>query len=579
MLNSNNKLIRSAFVRMMIVNMFVMIATNICGFVDNIVIGRILGTDALAAVGYFSPVATAVSLFNVIVLGVQVLCGNYIGAGKKEQINSLFVSAFVFLFIMFTGIAIATIICRDGLSALLGAKGAVHEMLCGYIAGYMPGVPAQALCAMLMALVSFNNDIRRSYLSAAVMAAGNTAGDLLLAGMGTFGIGLASTFSYIIALAILLPGFRNKDRALHFELIRPGWEHVWKAFLRGVPSMMFTAGLLVKNTLMNYTLSTWGGSDGVAVVNVLYSVCGLLGIVSGGFGAAFVSLAGLYYGEEDRDSFTGLFRIALYIGETCFIGIVVLLMLFSPVLPGLFFDKGTQEWEMCRQMFLLGFLFYPINIFLSCMLNSYNAQSRMRIVNVMSAVETSMIGVGAFLTVSRFGTSAAWFANTWVDILCVIIVLGYAWIIKGKVSFRIPYILSLSDSFGASPEEFREYSVKTMKDITFASESIISFCKEKKTGRQSLYAGICVEEMAKNIIQHGSAPGKEPCVDIRVVARDELTIRIRDNCPEFDPRKRLELYDSQQSPEMNFGIRLTAKLAKQIDYYNNAGINTLIMKL
>ncbi len=31
--------------------------------------------------------------------------------------------------------------------------------------------------------------------------------------------------------------------------------------------------------------------------------------------------------------------------------------------------------------------------------------------------------------------------------------------------------------------------------------------------------------------------------DIRVVCRgDELTIRFRDNCREFDPRKRLELY-------------------------------------
>ena len=34
-----------------------------------------------------------------------------------------------------------------------------------------------------------------------------------------------------------------------------------------------------------------------------------------------------------------------------------------------------------------------------------------------------------------------------------------------------------------------------------------------------------------------------------------------------------------EDPGRNIGIRLTASIARQIDYYNNAGVNTLIMKL
>lgn len=36
--------------------MLVLGATNFYGFIDNIVISRSLGDDALAAVGYFSPI-------------------------------------------------------------------------------------------------------------------------------------------------------------------------------------------------------------------------------------------------------------------------------------------------------------------------------------------------------------------------------------------------------------------------------------------------------------------------------------------------------------------------------------------
>ena len=60
--------------------------------------------------------------------------------------------------------------------------------------------------------------------------------------------------------------------------------------------------------------------------------------------------------------------------------------------------------------------------------------------------------------------------------------------------------------------------------------------------------------------------------------RDDLTIRIRDNCREFNPRKRLAMFEPEQ-PEKNIGLRIVAGLAKQTDYYNTAGVNTLLIKL
>ncbi len=578
-MESNRELIRSAFIRMMIVNMFVMMASNLCSFIDNIIISRVLGTDALAAVGYFSPVATAVGLYNMIILGAQVLCGNFIGGGKKDQVNSLFISVFIYLGILSSAFAIAGIVFRDNLSAMLGAEGEVHNMLSGYILGYLPGIPAQALCAMLMALVAFNNDMRRSYVSAIVMAVVNAVADQLLAGMGTFGIGLASTLSSVMALAVLLPGYCRKDRTLHFTKLSPKWKPVMQAAKLGVPSLMFTMGLIVKNTMVNYTLSTHTGAAGVAVASVLSSVCCILGIVSGGFGTAFLSLAGLYYGESDRESFIELYRIAFRIGEACFITIVAVIMLCATPLSNLFFEPGSDAWEMGRRMFLLGFLFYPVNIFMSCLLNSYHAQGNMRLVNIMSAAETSMIGLMIAVTVPFFGTDAAWLSNTWVDIMCVMIIVAAAWIIKKRISSQPAVLLRLSDRFGASPDEYKEYSVKSIDDLIDVSASAVAFCKERNISpRNAFFAGLCIEEMAKNILQHGSKPGKHVYIDVRVVVRDELTIRIRDNCPEFDPRKRMDLFHPE-SPEQNIGIRLTARLASKIDYYSDAEVNTLIMQI
>ena len=578
-LHSEKKLIRDAFVRMMTVNMLVMIASSICSFVDNLVIGNILDPEAMAAVGYFSPVATAVGLFGTVVLGTQILAGNFIGAGSRERISSLFFSSFTVLGVLSAVMAAGGILLRQNLAALLGVKESVRGMFCDYILGYMPGIPAQVLCSMLMGLVSYNNLMRRSCVSAVVMAAGNAAGDILLAGMGTLGIGLATTLSSVAALAVLLPGYTRKDKVLRFERTSLDLRLAGRAALRGFPSLMFTVGLIVKNTLFNRALSASADAAGVAVANVLSSFCSIIGIVTGGFGAAYVTLAGLYYGEEDRESLTGLLRLGIRIGEACMLTITAVCILGSSFLPGLFFSAGTKEWILGREMFRLAFLFFPVNIFNSCILNAYHAQGRTKLVSAMAAAETSLIGVTACLTVPLFGTRAAWLANTWVDLLCMAVLLCCGWYLKKKVSLRAEVLMALPDTFGASPDEYREYSIRNLQDVADASESVVAFCREKRmTDRDSFIAGLCVEEMARNIVQHGFRPQKNNAVAVRVVIQRELTIRIRDNCPEFDPRKRIELHDPAQG-ESNFGIRIASGMARRIDYYNNAGINNLILKI
>ena len=67
---SRKNLIRGAFLRLMFNNICILIATCACGVIDNLFIGRILGKESLAAVGFFSPVTTAVGLSYVLIMGV-----------------------------------------------------------------------------------------------------------------------------------------------------------------------------------------------------------------------------------------------------------------------------------------------------------------------------------------------------------------------------------------------------------------------------------------------------------------------------------------------------------------------------
>ena len=96
--------------------------------------------------------------------------------------------------------------------------------------------------------------------------------------------------------------------------------------------------------------------------------------------------------------------------------------------------------------------------------------------------------------------------------------------------------------------------------------------------RTSFWAGLCVEEITGNIFEHGTSRGKHIQADVRIVCKNDLTIRVQDDCHKFDPRKRMNMF-SPDTPENNIGLRMVAKLASYVDYYNNAGINILIMKI
>lgn len=592
---SRTKIVREAYFRLVLVSIVSLATTNLCGFIDNIVISRYLGAQALAAVGFFSPISVLNGLAYVVVLGAVVLCGNFIGSGQSEKVNSLFNSSFITIFAVCSLIAMILMICRSPLSILLGARDEAGRMLEAYMLGYAPCIMLSSLSALLISLASFNNELNKTYIAAAAMFFGNMGLDVLLAEpLGIFGIGLASSLASLASLLVILPAYIRKDATIHFERAPFSISLVLQASARGLSSLLFSGGLMIKNSLINYSLTACVGAEGIAAANVLASFCGMAGTLSGGCTYAFSTLASLYYGEEDRETLIDLLHIALLTGTVVTTVLAAGMILFSAPLAGAYFETGTAGWEMARSMFVLGFLFFPINAVINTLLYGYKAQGRMTLVNIMSFVEVAAIGVFAVLTAPRFGADAVWLANTWSDILVLAIILVSVFVWRKKPSLKAHDLLKLPADFGANELEHVDYTVSAVKDVPAVSQSIIDFCNSRGTGgRKAFLAGLCVEEIACNALEHGSTHAKHHSfnvpahdgthlkrhyVSVRVVCKQELTIRIRDDCRKFDPRERMNMHHPE-SPEENIGLRMVAGISTSIDYYNNAGINTLIMKV
>ena len=76
--------------RLLPAEMISIVVSAINALVDSMITGHFLGTGAMAAIGLFSPVTTIICLSFVIASGMQILCGQHIGSGEKDQVVSLF---------------------------------------------------------------------------------------------------------------------------------------------------------------------------------------------------------------------------------------------------------------------------------------------------------------------------------------------------------------------------------------------------------------------------------------------------------------------------------------------------------
>ncbi len=577
---AKRQIIKESYIRMMMVSIVVLISTNVCGFVDNIMVSRCLDTNALAAVSCFSPVSAVTGLPYIVILGTVILCGNLIGAGKPDKVNSLFTGAFFTISIFCAAMAAALIILQNPVANLLGAQGEVHRLLCEYISGYAPGIIFASLTALMTSVAPYNNAIKISYIAAGVMFFGNLLFDAVLVGpMGIFGIGLASSISSLASFLVLLPVFRKKESTIRITRCSLRTGLLRQAIHRGLPSLFFTGGLLVKNALLNYTMINFLGYEAVAVAGVMGSICGMAGTLSIGCANAYSSLMSVYWGEEDREGILDLFRFSSIVGLIVTIAFAAIMSVFSVPFTGIFFTPGTSVALLGQRMLLLGFWFLPINYVFNLLLDSYRVQGRLMLVNYMSFLEVAMVGVFAFMTVPFVGPDAAWVANLWSDVLAMIIVIVSVFVLWGRFRVSLSDFLKLPESFGAKKDEYAEYSLHDLKDVQAVSEAVTDFCRRRGAGeRKAFWAGLCVEEMTSNILQHGVGKKHFYHVNVRVVCRDELTLRIEDDCARFDPRERMKMH-TPESPEKNIGLRIVAGMASKVDYYNNAGINSLIIKV
>ncbi|MDD2647468.1 MAG: MATE family efflux transporter [Eubacteriales bacterium] len=337
-----------------------MLASALYQLLDGIIVGRILGETAFAALNLAMPfVIINFSLADLIGAGSAVPISICLGRCEEGEANNIFTCAC--LMIVLTGVLIggALYVAAPALIALMGATGEFASLATAYMRVYALTSPVTTIIFAVDNYLRICGKIRGSMLLNILMSVLSGALELLFLGVFGFGIwgaALATSMGMFLCAAIAFwPFFRGKLQ-LHFCRPRFNVFMIRKVVSCGSPNFLNNIAGRITSILMNILLLRFGGEAAVSTYGILMYAEGFIQPLLYGMCDSLQPAVGYNFGA-------GRFERVKAIEKHCFTASGILsfaaaaMMFFFPsAIARLFVASPSLEAEWALRLFALTYI-------------------------------------------------------------------------------------------------------------------------------------------------------------------------------------------------------------------------------
>ena len=581
----DHAMISRLFFRLLPVQIAVVAMGSINSIVDGIVAARCIDATTVGVVGlYYTMVRILEAVGAVLLSGASVLSGRYLGSGRIDKTRGICSLGLTAALLIGGFLTVASFLAPRTIALWLGANESLQEALATYIRGYAVGIVPQLLAQQLASFLQLERQDSRGQAGIIGMITTNVVMDLLFVaslGMGIWGLALATSLANWVYFLILAPYYFTAKAQLKPGIRLASWPELPALLRIGFPNALLVACLAARSLIINRILLVYAGQNGLSALSAFNMISGLILSTALGAGTVVRMLSSVFVGEENREGLLGLMKVVCTRAFLLILGVTALVILLSPTMAGLFFpDRATEVFRLTRSLFILYAGCIPVILIVSAYSGYCQATEHRLFVNLFSLTDGffSMV-IPSLLLAPRLGALGVWLAfPIGLGITAGICVLYVIVRLKRWPRCMDDWLL-LPDGFGDVERLILE--LRSLSEVTETARQVQRFCEERGIARdKSAYAGLCLEEMAGNIVRHGFEADRRPHVmELRVVIRqDDAILRIKDDCRPFDPKEWYEM-TAPDDPAANIGIRLVFRLADEVTYQNLLGLNVLTIRL
>ena len=584
---SNRDILTELFFRLLPYQILLSVISAVNGIVDSLYASNALGKTAMSAIGLYGPFNHFFYAMSILlVAGSQILYGRYVSR-ERERVHGLFSTDMIFSAVISALAAVLlTLMATTGVTGRMASNPEDLKQLNVYIYGQAIGIPALVLGQQLFAFLSLENQTKRTMIASIACFLSHIVFNhlfVVILPLGIFGLGLSTSLANWLFFFIQAWFYISKKSEWRFSLKSLSLQEGGQILVLGYPGAIARFMEMFRCLIVNGLIQRYVGSDGLSAFAASNSVMSIFWAVPFGMVAVSRMLFSISIGEEDRRSLIDSMRIALTKGQLLLLAVVAFLILTAEPATRLFYRDPADE---VFRMTVMGLRILPLCMPLaqiSVHFTSYAQNIGRKKLAVVLPIIDGMVGVVvcSFVLIPLMKMNGLYIANVLNGVICCLVIVVSAWIALKRFPRSLEDLMVIPEDFGAADDERIDITVRDMDQALDVSRQVMDFCTLRGIDRRrAFFAGLCMEEMAGNIITHGfSKDEKENAIDIRVVHRgDEIILQLRDNCVAFNPSERFKPTEPQEAGK-DVGIRLVYSIAGEVSYQNLLGLNVLTIRI
>ena len=355
-----NKDLTTGVVWKRLLTFFLPIAAGTCiqqlyNAVDGLIVGRFVGTIALAAVGGSSAqvINVLIGFFVAVTAGASVVIAQIYGAGRKEDVGVAAgnaIAVFALLGVVLMGIGL---VASPAMLRVLQTPADTIADSTLYLRIYFLGVPFVLVLNMESNMLRSVGDSLSPFLFMVVGCVTNIILDfvfVVLFHWGVAGVAIATVAAQIINMILLTRKLMltNEPYRLSLSQFRLKGVYLRNMFSLGIPSGLQNTMYGLSNMIVQIGVNSLG-TVVVASWAMTSKIDGIFWAVSNALGAAITSFVGQNFGARREDRVKLCVRQGLILAFSITIGLSGLIMLAAkPLLRILTEDPAviSTTWEM-----------------------------------------------------------------------------------------------------------------------------------------------------------------------------------------------------------------------------------------
>jgi putative MATE family efflux protein len=342
--------------------------------VDTIIVGRFVGTQALAAVGSTSAFVNLVNGFFIgLSTGATVILSQFYGANDRQGIHNALHTGITLSVILGAATSAIGILSTPYVLKLTQIPDNCLADASLYTSIYFSGAIASMVYNMGSGILRAMGDSKRPMIFLIITCLLNIVMDLLcvvVLKMGVAGVAIATVISQVIsAVLILIVLCRMQENPLHLRSLRLEKDLLLRILQIGLPAGLQFVTFDISNVLIQSGINSFGDIT-IAAWTAYVKTDAIVWMISGAFGVAITTFVGQNFGAQKYSRI----RQSVWVCMGMSIGLMIVLSTLLLTLRYHILGIYTTDLEVIRlgayvMLWIVPFnaIFMPVEVFAGAM--------------------------------------------------------------------------------------------------------------------------------------------------------------------------------------------------------------------